>query len=157
MQKLSSICLLYLLFIHAGNMQAQETGIEVNTDWDHERFSWEAQWVTHPTASVLDYGVFLFRNQFSLDQVPESLVMHLSADNRYKLWVNGKMAANGPAKGSFLHWRYESIDLGPWLQAGDNVLAVESRDTADQLRQRIAQTLFVQSTVPANVLQEIDS
>jgi hypothetical protein len=104
---------------------SQETGIEVNTDWDHERFSWEAQWITHPTASVMDYGVFLFRNEFYLDRAPESLVVHLSADNRYKLWVNGKMAANGPAKGSFLHWRYETIDLGPWLQEGDNVLAVE--------------------------------
>jgi alpha-L-rhamnosidase len=103
----------------------QETNIQVNTDWDHERHSWQAQWVTHPSASVLDYGVFLFRNEFRLERPPESLVVHLSADNRYKLWVNGQMVTTGPAKGSFNYWRYETIDLGPWLVEGDNVLAVE--------------------------------
>jgi len=125
MKKLSSLYLLLLMFISAVPSQAQETGIAVNTDWDHERFSWEAQWITHPTASVLDYGVFLFRNEFRLDQAPESLVVHLSADNRYKLWVNGKIVTTGPAKGSFLNWRYETLDLGPLLVEGDNVIAVE--------------------------------
>ena len=103
----------------------QETDITVNTSWDQERHSWEANWITHPTASVLDYGVFLFRNEFRLERAPESLVVHLSADNRYKLWVNGQMVTTGPAKGSFNYWRYETIDLGPWLVEGDNVLAVE--------------------------------
>ena len=115
--------LLFVSFLVPGI--CQETGISVNTDWDHERFSWQAQWITHPTASVMDFGVFLFRNEFYLDQVPQSLVVHLSADNRYKFWVNGQMVANGPAKGSFLYWRYETIDLGPWLKEGDNVLAVQ--------------------------------
>ncbi|RLD57483.1 MAG: alpha-L-rhamnosidase [Bacteroidetes bacterium] len=103
----------------------QETDIAVNTSWDQERHSWKADWITHPTASVLDYGVFLFRNEFRLESPPESLVVHLSADNRYKLWVNGQMVTTGPAKGSFNYWRYETIDLGPWLVEGDNVLAVE--------------------------------
>jgi hypothetical protein len=116
---------IFLLLFFLASAQAQETGLNVNTDWDHERFSWESQWITHPTASVLDYGVFLFRNEFHLDQVPESMVVHLSADNRYDFWVNGQMVATGPAKGSFLSWRYESIDLGPWLKEGDNVLAVQ--------------------------------
>ncbi len=97
---------------------AQENNIAVNTGWDQERFSWEAQWITHPTASTLEYGVFLFRNEFRLERAPESLVVHLSADNRYKLWVNGELVTTGPAKGSFNYWRYETIDLGPWLAGG---------------------------------------
>ena len=125
MQKLLILCLLYMVFTAAVPTVAQETGIAVNSDWDHERFSWKADWITHPTASLLDYGVFLFRNAFYLERVPESLMVHLSADNRYKLWVNGEMVTCGPAKGSFNYWRYESIDLGPWLREGDNVLAVE--------------------------------
>jgi len=117
-----SILLLLVCFVP---VHAQETDITVNTSWDQERHSWKAQWVTHPTASVVDYGVFLFRNEFYLDQVPDALVVHLSADNRYKLWVNGKMVTTGPAKGSYNYWRYETIDLGPWLVEGANVLAVE--------------------------------
>ena len=103
----------------------QETSHLVNKSWDHERHTWQSSWITHPSASVLDYGVFLFRNEFRLDRPPESLVVHLSADNRYKLWVNGQLATTGPAKGSFNYWRYETLDLGPWLVEGDNVLAVE--------------------------------
>lgn len=122
----------FFIFITSLTGFAQETGVDVNSSWDQERFSWEAQWITHPTASVLDYGVFLFRNEFSLDQVPGSLLVHLSADNRYKLWVNGRMVANGPAKGSFLYWRYESIDLAPWLTEGDNILAVEVFNLGEQ-------------------------
>ncbi len=120
-RRLSLILMLILIVAAKG----QETDITVNTSWDNERHSWEAQWITHPTASVLDYGVFLFRNEFRLERAPESLVVHLSADNRYKLWVNGQMVTTGPAKGSFSYWRYETIDLGPWLVEGDNVLAVE--------------------------------
>lgn len=103
----------------------QQSDVAVNTDWNHERFSWKSDWISHPTASVLDYGVFLFRNEFRLERIPESLGVHLSADMRYKLWVNGTMVTTGPAKGSFNYWRYESIDLAPWLVEGDNVLAVE--------------------------------
>ncbi len=126
MNKASHILLIMVIALATSfASQAQETDIQVNTDWDHERHSWEADWITHPTASVLDYGVFLFRNEFRIERAPESMMVHLSADNRYKLWVNGKMVTTGPAKGSFLYWRYESIDLGPWLVEGDNVLAVE--------------------------------
>ncbi len=117
--------MLSMAFLISLQGYCQETDVTVNTSWEQERHSWEAQWITHPTASVLDYGVFLFRNEFRLDTPPESLMVHLSADNRYKLWVNGQMVTTGPAKGSFNYWRYESIDLGPWLVEGDNVLAVQ--------------------------------
>jgi len=103
----------------------QENSIQVNTDWDHEMHSWQAQWITHPTASTLEYGVFLFRNEITLDHIPDSMVVHLSADNRYKLFVNGEMVATGPAKGSFKFWRYETLDIRPFLKAGKNTLAVE--------------------------------
>ena len=132
--KNAPVILLLTIFAFASSISgwSQESDIAVNTSWDQERHSWKAQWITHPTASVLDYGVFLFRNEFRLERVPESLVVHLSADNRYKLWVNGQMVTTGPAKGSFNYWRYETIDLGPWLVEGDNVLAVEVFNLGEQ-------------------------
>ena len=132
--KNTPVILLLTIFAFASSISgwSQESDIAVNTSWDQERHSWKAQWITHPTASVLDYGVFLFRNEFRLERVPESLVVHLSADNRYKLWVNGQMVTTGPAKGSFNYWRYETIDLGPWLVEGDNVLAVEVFNLGEQ-------------------------
>lgn len=104
---------------------SQENDLPVNADWEHEKHSWKSQWITHPTASTLEYGVFLFRNEFDLERLPDSMVVHLSADNRYKFYVNGVLVATGPAKGSFKFWRYESLDLRPYLKSGKNVLGVE--------------------------------
>jgi len=50
-------------------------------------------------------------------------VVHVTADNRYELYANGKRVATGPARGDLFHWRYETVDLAPFLRAGENVLA----------------------------------
>ena len=51
--------------------------------------------------------------------------MHVSADNRYKLYVNGHLVSLGPARGDIYNWNYETVDLSPWLRQGDNTLAAE--------------------------------
>jgi hypothetical protein len=84
---------------------------------------WQAEWVSHPTASRTDFGVFHFRRTFDLAAPPPSFIVHVSADNRYRLFVNGVPVAMGPARGDLAHWPFESIDLAPWLKAGRNVLA----------------------------------
>jgi alpha-L-rhamnosidase len=84
---------------------------------------WKAQWITHPTESVLDYGVFHFRKSFELASVPSEFIIHVSADNRYRLFVNGKAVCFGPARGDLAHWYYESIDISKYLKSGKNLLA----------------------------------
>ncbi len=104
---------------------SQERNIQVNTDWDHERHAWEASWISHPTASVFDYGVFYFRNSFTMETVTDSAIVYVSADNRYRLFVNGTEVSNGPARGNLEYWRYETVNISPWLQKGQNVIAAE--------------------------------
>jgi len=53
----------------------------------------------------------------------EHYVVHVSADNRFVLFVNGKRTGEGPARGDLDHWRYETFDLGPALHAGDNTIS----------------------------------
>lgn len=84
---------------------------------------WKAQWITHPTESTLDYGVFHFRKSFELASVPEEFIIHISADNRYRLFVNGLAVCFGPARGDLSHWFYESIDIAKFLKPGKNLLA----------------------------------
>ncbi len=84
---------------------------------------WPSEWITHPISSTKNYGVFHFRKRFTLGQKPEQFIIHVSADNRYRLFVNGQFVAHGPARGDLAHWRFESVDLAPYLQAGENVLA----------------------------------
>lgn len=86
---------------------------------------WRASWIAHPTASKLDYGVFLFRRELQLAQVPAKLTIYISGDNRYKLYVNGQYVVSGPARGDHLNWNYETIDLAPLLKKGKNVIAAE--------------------------------
>jgi hypothetical protein len=82
-----------------------------------------APWIAYPTASVTDYGVFHFRKSFELPQVPGELKIHVSADNRYHLFINGKRICYGPAKGDLQTYKYDIIDIAPFLKAGVNVLA----------------------------------
>ena len=92
---------------------------------DYPVKKWSGYWVTCGEAPQSDYAVVMFRRTFSLSAKPESFIIHLSADNRYKLYVNGTLSAMGPQPSDQAHWRYETIDIAPYLQAGDNVLAVE--------------------------------
>jgi alpha-L-rhamnosidase len=84
---------------------------------------WTADWISDPTASLRDPGVFHFRKIIQLDKKPEHFPVEVSGDNRFILFVNGTRVGEGPAKGDLPHWRYESFDLAPALHAGENVIA----------------------------------
>jgi alpha-L-rhamnosidase len=84
---------------------------------------WTARWLFVPDASLTAYGVYHFRRRFSLGAVPSTFRVHVSADNRYLLYANGSSVASGPARGDLFHWRYETVDLAPFLRTGENVLA----------------------------------
>ena len=57
-----------------------------------------------------------------LAAVPAQYLVHVTGDNRYKLYVNEGLVSMGPAKGDALHWNYETVDLAPYLHAGSNVI-----------------------------------
>lgn len=95
---------------------------------------WKAVWITGPGKDfniwnaippdeLKQYEVLKFRKTFDLAAKPSSFVVQVSADNRYKLFVNGTLVSLGPARGDLTHWNYETIDIGQYLVAGKNVLA----------------------------------
>lgn len=90
-----------------------------------QEVKWTAQWIMHPTVEPGSHAVILFRKSFELPSKPAQFVVHLSADNHYRLFVNGRYITRGPARGDIAHWFYETIDLAPFLQQGQNVLAAE--------------------------------
>ena len=81
-----------------------------------------ALWVSAPGAGS-EYGVFHFRRVFELDAAPSRFVVHVSADNRYRLFVNGTQVSAGPQRSDVMQWRYDTVDLAAHLRAGRNVLA----------------------------------
>ena len=64
---------------------------------------WSARWISVPGASPDAYGVYHFRKVFELAKCPRHFAVHVSADNRYKLYVNGVLAAQGDRKSTRLN------------------------------------------------------
>ncbi len=100
-----------------------------------------AEWIT----PYEETGVFCFRKMLELEQAPDSFPVHVSADARYKLYVNGNLVSWGPAAGDLLHWNYESVDLAPFLITGKNVIAatVWNWRTLNPARQISIRTAFI--------------
>lgn len=68
----------------------------------------------------------LFRRTFELDQEPESeVIVHVSADTRYRLYLNGESISFGPAKSYLSRWYYDTLDIATRLKQGRNVLTAE--------------------------------
>lgn len=93
---------------------------------------WTAYWITAPEGDIAAYGVYHFRRTLQLAAVPERFVVHVSADNRYKLFVNGRLVSLGPARCDVKNWNFETVDLAPYLKAGKNVLAALVWYAADE-------------------------
>ena len=89
-------------------------------------------WITVPQESISEYGVYHFRKTLQLDAVPATYVVHISADNRYKLYVNEQLVSLGPSRGDQNNWNLTTLDLAPYLKAGRNILAAVVWYFADQ-------------------------
>lgn len=85
--------------------------------------AWNAHWISISIDPREDLGVFGFRRRAVFDEKPAELRVRVSADQRYKLFVNGQFVEFGPQRGDVLHWFYETIDLAPYLKAGENWIA----------------------------------
>lgn len=90
----------------------------------------KCKWIWTPNyddAAVQGQFVY-FRKTFSLPQIPSSgetkeCLLHVSADTRYRLYLNGESISFGPAKSYLSHWYYDTVDITPYLKVGVNVLA----------------------------------
>ncbi len=82
-----------------------------------------AHWIAPLSTPGDSFIVFHARRSFALTAVPHRFVIHVSADNRYKLFVNGAQISSGPQRSDVTHWRYETIDIAPQLHPGRNVIA----------------------------------
>ena len=80
-----------------------------------------AHWIALPNASsTRDQAVFAyFRLAFTLP-IPSKVKVHVSAADRYRLYVNGTPVHSGPMKGDRWNHFYDTLELD--LAAGENIL-----------------------------------
>jgi alpha-L-rhamnosidase len=121
--KMNKIAIIIAILLFSLEPAAIQAGSSPSPDRRLMNDFWTAYWIAHPSASRVDFGVYHFRRDFHLEPVPENFVVNVSADNRYKLYVNGHEVCFGPARGDLANWYYETIDIAPYLKNGENVIA----------------------------------
>lgn len=83
-------------------------------------------WIRPKNGIVKDKPMrMLFRRTFYFDEIPETAQLMISADSRYKLYVNGQLVETGPCKGDSEVWYYDELELASYLRTGKNVIAAE--------------------------------
>lgn len=65
-----------------------------------------------------------FRGEFTSRERPQNATLHLFADARYLLWVNGTYAGRGPARFETRGPQYDSLPVAPLLQKGVNSIVL---------------------------------
>lgn len=66
----------------------------------------------------------LVRKTFMLEQVGDEAWFDITADDYYKLYMNGVLVGQGPAQSSYDHYYYNRYNVAPYLKTGINVIAV---------------------------------
>ena len=91
---------------------------ESNPDTHWDRGSWPCRWISHPDATQPPF-VTAYKREFILRE--RAVVrIHVSADERYELFLDGERVGRGPERGAPHWWYFETYDLD--LAPGDHCL-----------------------------------
>lgn len=85
----------------------------------NDRGAWPCSWIGCPGAEQAPF-VAAFKLELELDAA-ETIRVHVSADERYELFLDGGRLGRGPERGDPRRWHFETYDLA--LGAGRHVLA----------------------------------
>ena len=65
-----------------------------------------------------------FRTTLLAEQKPKHFAIRISADSRYKLYINDRFVECGPSKGNDKIWYYDEFDIADRLTKGQNEICV---------------------------------
>lgn len=85
---------------------------------------WHPEWTEHPTDSA---GSFVhFRKTITLTEIiSKPVYIHITADTKYKLYINCEFVSAGPVKGDRHLWFYDELNIQPYLRLGANTINVK--------------------------------
>jgi hypothetical protein len=84
-----------------------------------------ARWIWLPCERTLANTFVLFRREIEVEGQVASARGWISADSRYRLFVNGRRVQWGPAPCDPRAYEADPVDLTRWLVPGPNVIGVE--------------------------------
>ncbi len=77
-----------------------------------------------PNISRQRNGFWYLRKTVDLAAAPQEAIACVSADARYRLYVNGAYVGRGPARCEPAFQSYDERDIAPYLRSGHNVIAI---------------------------------
>ena len=83
---------------------------------------WPASWVICPDLPLAPF-VSAYRRRFRVDAPGMTVRLHISADERYELFLDGRRVGRGPERGDAAHWFFETYEFA--LGAGEHVLVAK--------------------------------
>lgn len=87
----------------------------------------DSNWIWNPKWSAEDKDcprIMLFRKKIELEEEPYEGRIRISADTRYKLYINSRLVEVGPSRGDHQVWFYDTINILPYLKKGKNIIGV---------------------------------
>ena len=84
----------------------------------------DTRWISHKDAGASDNATYYFKKSFTLDAVAKSII-EISAQARYKLYVNGNFVCCGPCKGTREKTYFDCVDVTSYLNVGENEIFCE--------------------------------
>lgn len=102
---------------------------------------WPCKWVSCPDAGEAQF-VTAYRKRFTMDK-DATIRVHVSADERYELYLDGVRVGRGSERGDRFNWFYETYDFS--LAPGEHVFVarVWSLDTRAPFAQISVQPGFI--------------
>lgn len=82
-----------------------------------------AQWIWSSTAPKVN-ATLGFRKTFEWSQQDSTPQIAITADSRYRLYLNGEWVGDGPGRAWLEHYSYDTYPLGGLLRAGRNQIEV---------------------------------
>jgi len=96
-----------------------------NTQFEpQEQHAWHAKWIWDASDGREKNAWKRFRREFTIDQVPDTAELRITADTRYAVWINGTFVRRGPVLSQPYHQYYDVTDVAPYLEPGANCIAV---------------------------------
>ncbi|GIP27578.1 hypothetical protein J23TS9_27080 [Paenibacillus sp. J23TS9] len=85
---------------------------------------WSANWIWAPDTASANNVYVEARTTFKINQPVESAMLRVSANQSYKLYINGMEVGRGPAPADLKWMSYDTYDAANDLREGVNVIAL---------------------------------
>ena len=111
--KILKITFLCLLLLSPGLIKAE--------------MSWKAKWISTQQCQSATNTWLAYRKIIDIQEIPEKAISKIVVDSKYWLWINGNLVVfeGGLQRAANpLDTYYDEVDIAPFLQSGENTIAV---------------------------------